>query len=242
MDYTLLLLILNFIGWVHYSNSIAIQRCNEDEETTWEIEVGLCITTIDDFKASNTGCNMVYGPGGLVKEGNGFRIFVHDECDDTTNTNEFIVKYVDEAVYGLGRYVYTEMYTRDLSHIERMPECSKKIHVIVSCDEVSSDLTYRHEKHEFSESEVEVAIKIDNTCIKHSSSLVQVRSLCEKKLKPVASKYIFSNNIGKLTCGFGTVENHNKYLKPCYPGSFDRSQYKKHQHDHIKKIFYYDEL
>ncbi|RAX32395.1 UNVERIFIED_CONTAM: hypothetical protein DQE83_26130 [Escherichia coli] len=220
-------------------SGISIKRCTEEENNTWEIEVGLCIQT-ENFRAIKTGCYKIQGPGGLLTEGNGFKIFAHDDCSKEKTQNNFILDSVNEAVYALGKYVYMEISTSNITTLNSLPQCAKRISLSISCDQVTTEMKSYVESVSFKDYDLEFVITTDISCVKHVSSSVIVRNECEKKYISTGKKIFGFNN--KIDCSAVKFSEHVNYLKTCSVGKFDRKKYYEHQHNYIKKIFHHNEL
>ncbi len=236
---TLFIFFLQLFIFTSSVSGISIKRCTEEENNTWEIEVGLCIQT-ENFRAIKTGCYKIQGPGGLLTEGNGFKIFAHDDCSKEETQNNFILDSVNEAVYALGKYVYMEISTSNITTLYSLPQCAKRISLSISCDQVTTEMKSYVESVSFKDYDLEFVITTDISCVKHVSSSVIVRNECEKKYISTGKKIFGFNN--KIDCSAVKFSEHVNYLKTCSVGKFDRKKYYEHQHNYIKKIFHHNEL
>ncbi|QEQ49742.1 Virulence factor [Orthopoxvirus akhmetapox] len=199
--------------------SMSIRRCEKTEEETWGLKIGLCIES-KDFHSKRTDCS-VHRPdvgGGLITEGNGFRVVVHDKC---VNPNPFIITTTKQTHFGVS-HSYIEFSNSNMGTPESIPECSKHILISVYCDQEASGLDFHTLKYVES-SELHVTVKYDTSCINHLGVNYSFMNECDRKLLNIYGR-------DTLTCGAPNIQTRDKYLTTCTNTKFDRSVYKKHIH------------
>lgn len=76
--------------------SMVIRRCEKMEEETWKLKIGMCIQA-KDFYSKRTDCSVHRSDvgGGLITEGNGYRVVVHDQCEEP---NPFIIATTNKPI------------------------------------------------------------------------------------------------------------------------------------------------
>ncbi|AOP31876.1 virulence factor [Volepox virus] len=196
--------------------SMVIKRCNENDESTWRLKIGMCITA-KDFYSKRTECS-VHRPeagGGLITEGNGFKAVMHDRCDDT---KPFIITDMKQTHFGIS-HSYIDFGSSNIGNPDDLPECSKNVSVTVYCEQEIRKLDFHSLDYE--SSHFHLRVKYDTSCIEHLGVYYSYMDECSRKLISDYGRDI-------LTCGAISTQVRDSYLKNCTNTKFDRSVYKKH--------------
>ncbi|AOP31665.1 virulence factor [Skunkpox virus] len=197
--------------------SRVIKRCSESDESTWELKVGMCIQS-QGFYSKRTDCS-VHRPevgGGLITEGNGFRVVMHDSC---TDVNPFIITDMQQTHFGL-THTYLAFGNSNTKNPDTIPECSKNVSVTVYCDQEVGELDF-HSLEYIDSSYFHLRVKYDTSCINYLGVEYSYMDKCSQKLGGYSHR-------DTLTCGADSVQIRDSYLKTCTNTKFDRSVYKKY--------------
>ncbi|ADZ30802.1 intracellular viral protein [Cowpox virus] len=197
--------------------SMVIRRCEKMEEETWKLKIGMCIQA-KDFYSKRTDCSVHRSDvgGGLITEGNGYRVVVHDQCEEP---NPFIIATTKQTHFGV-THSYIEFSNSNIGAPENIPDCSKHILISVYCDQEASGLDFHTLKYVES-NYLHITVKYDTSCINHLGVNYSFMNECERKLTSIYET-------DTLTCGAKDIQTRDKYLKTCTNTKFDRSVYKTH--------------
>ncbi|AST09377.1 YKV MT-4 like protein [Murmansk poxvirus] len=181
-----------------------------DTDHPWEFDMSLCILA-NDFDPKRTNCSIYTGVGGLVTEGNGFRVVMYDECQDSNDN--FIIKKSYQTAYKLARKTFMSFLSGSIKG--DFPECSKNITVYIYCDQVAGnyEFTTLIDNHYG----YTINIKYDSKCIESVKYIIKF-----------ITKYRTSsirNESDDSYCGAYKYNNQLNYAKKCTPDKFNRYVY-----------------
>ncbi|AKJ93815.1 virulence factor [Raccoonpox virus] len=194
--------------------SMSIRRCDKTEEETWGLRIGLCILA-RDFVSEKTSCS-VHRPdvgGGLITEGNGFRVVVHDQCDEP---KPFIITTTKQTHFGSSRS-YIEFSNGNTGTPESIPKCARNIFISVYCDQVAGELNFEEYNH-IESNDISIRIKYDSSCINYMGVTHSFMTECVRRM----------TSWDRQSCDAIDAQTIQKYLRTCSNTKFDRSVYKRH--------------
>ncbi|WXH65439.1 Intracellular viral protein [Monkeypox virus] len=193
--------------------SMSIRRCEKTEEETWGLKIGLCIIA-KDFYPERTDCS-VHRPtasGGLITEGNGFRVVIYDQC---TEPHDFIITDTQQTRLG-SSHTYIKFSNMNTGVPSSIPKCSKTLCISVYCDQEAGDIKF--EEYTQESSDISIRVKYDSSCIDYLGINQSFMNECIRRI----------TTWDRESCVRIDTQTINKYLKSCTNTKFDRNVYKRY--------------
>ncbi|QED21203.1 6 kDa intracellular viral protein [Borealpox virus] len=206
------------------------RRCTEDEESIWKLEIDMCVLA-KGFYSTRTDCsiNRPSTGGGLIVQGNGFKVVMHDQC---TESSDFIVTDAGESHFGTS-HTFIKFSNNNAGIPSSRPECSKNISISVYCDQEAGELDF--ETFDYGRShDLSVELKYDRSCIDYLGLRYIYSDDCYRRGIQYDERYA-------QACGARDVYTRDKYLRTCTNKEFDRSVYRKYM-EKSKKLHAKTEL
>ncbi|AST09577.1 YKV MT-4 like protein [NY_014 poxvirus] len=186
-----------------------------------EFDMSLCILA-NDFNPKRTNCSIYTGVGGLVTEGNGFRVVMYDECQDSDDN--FIIKKSYQTAYNAARRTFMSFSSGSIKG--DVQECSKNITMYIYCDQVAGN--YDFSTLIDSNYGYIINIKYDNKCIESVKYIINF-------ITKYRTNSIRNENDNSY-CGVYKYNDQLNYAKACTPDKFNRYVYSDMK-DHKKPKF-----